>query len=82
MDDNSGTDEVDNNMAIFHSAGGFVIGISSTDADAGQNGRLRYRLTGKHFKINSKNGVVTASSRFEQKFTYETIVSDRGDPSL
>ena len=69
-------------------AGDFIFGVDAIDKDIGENAKLRYSLSPskdrKNFDINRNNGVILASSRYEEQssFAITIEVRDSGAPNL
>ena len=68
--------------------GAFVFGVNANDRDTGENAKLRFSLIStkdsSNFDINRHNGVVTASSKFQEQASYAITVQvrDSGFPGL
>ena len=87
LDKNDNTPEVTNNNSDVHippgiKEGDFIMGISAMDRDTADNARLRFRLISgsDYFNINKTNGVITASSWFEERPSYNLQVEVSDQP--
>ena len=67
--------------------GAFIVRVSATDSDLGENGQIEYKLDRSveaDFNIDSYNGIITARSVFDREkrsqYKFKVIAVDKGSP--